>query len=195
MTMQYVKNSIIRTSCLCVLLLTSIITISAQDAESSSDPGRHLNFGIGASSWGVPIYANMEFPVSTTEPITLAVGGSYQSKSESYNYYYYNATWRHTIMGLSVAGNYYGDELIGLSDQFDLYAGLQLDYYIWKTTLKDSDDGFTESYSDSGLGGLGFSGIIGGRYHFGTSKRTSLNVVLGGGTVLSSGRIGLSVRL
>ncbi len=192
--MQSNNTFSIRAIVLCILFASTSLVASAQETPPSSGV-RYFNVGVGTSSWGVPIYANLEFPLKGTENISMAVGGSYQAKSESYNYYWYNATWRHTIMGINVAGNYYADEVLGLPEQFDVYGGLQLDYYIWKTNLKDSDDGFNQSYSGSGLGGLGVSGIVGGRYHFGSSKRTSINVVLGGGTVLSSGKVGISVRL
>ena len=187
------------TKILFVLMLISTISSSLcaqENASHVSDITKTLNIGIGASSWGIPVYANIEFPLNNTKAVTLAVGGSYQTKKETFGYFLGNYSWRHSIIGLQVAGNYYVDELFELPDAFDLYGGLQIEYYVWKTKLTDDGGlGFNENYSGSGAGGLGLSGFVGGRYHFGNTDKLSLNIQLGAGTVFFTGRLGVSIKI
>lgn len=178
------------------ILYTTIILsgLAANQASGQGGPDQtFLNLGFGISGWGVPVYVNYETPISV-ENITISAGGSIQSKTESYNYLFNDRIrYRHTILGLQVAGNYYFDELVGLPNDFDLYGGLQLEYYIWNTKVVDSKFN-SVAYTGSGAGGLGVSGLVGGRYHIKPNK-LSLNLILGAGTVFSSGRIGVSFWL
>ncbi|MEZ4798700.1 MAG: hypothetical protein R2809_02750 [Flavobacteriales bacterium] len=170
-----------------------VLGISSNNLLAQGGPDqKFLNAGVGLSGWGVPIYANFEFPIAND--FTLSVGGSYQSRVE--RYYYLPGQrigWRHNILGLQIAGNYYFDNLIDLPSDFDLYAGIQAEYYVWRTRLVDNKYGTVE-YSGSGLGGAGISGLIGGRYHVKPGK-LSLNLQLAGGTVMSAGRLGVSFWL
>lgn len=152
-----------------------------------------LNAGVGLSSWGIPIYVNYETPINV-DNVTISAGGSFQSKTESFNYFFNDRIrYRHSIIGFQVAGNYYFDELLGLSNELDVYGGLQLDYYIWNTRVLDTKFNTVE-YSGGGAGGLGVSGFVGGRYHINPDK-LSINLIVGAGTVFSSMRAGVSFWL
>jgi outer membrane immunogenic protein len=120
------------------------------------------------------------------------LGASYQSKSESYTWYGDKVTWKHTIIGVSASFQYYFDRLIDLDDDFDLYVGLGLGYYLWKTTLKSSYSGFSGDYTGSGTGGIGISYVAGGRYYL--NEKMALSLHYGGNTILSYARVGLSFR-
>lgn len=175
-----------------LVLFISIICLGMTSTGLFAQGGpdqKFLNAGIGLSGWGVPVYMNYEFPIAND--ITMSLGGSFQSKSE--NYFYgpsQKIGWRHTIIGLQAAGMYYFDNLIDLPSNFDLYAGLQLEYFIWNTKLVNGNFPGAE-YVGSGAGGLGFSGLVGGRYHVKPNK-LSLNLQFGGGSVMSSARFGVS---
>lgn len=172
-------------------LFLSVFCLFTSIAQDSTTKYRFINFGIGASGWGVPLYLGMEFPIAKDQ--TLSFDASYQTSSESYGWLGYNIVWRHTIIGINGSYNYYFNELIDLPEHFDSYAGVGLGYYFWRTRITETFNGFDEPYSGTGNGGIGISFILGGRYYF--KDNWAVNVQLGGGTVLSSGRLGVSYRL
>ncbi len=191
-------NLALRLVCLILTLFSiSSVTIAQQTASSGLDK-KAFNFGIGASSWGVPVFAELELPLNIDDNISLALGASYQSRKESYNNYYftYDVTWKHTITGLHISGRYYLDEWFSdiMPDQIDAFGGLNLSYYSWRTKLIDSANGFNENYNGTGNGGIRITAQAGGRYHFKEDGKWSLFVLFNGTSLLSSANIGLSCQ-
>ncbi|MGV3598198.1 MAG: outer membrane beta-barrel protein [Bacteroidota bacterium] len=184
------KIKMISTFMLCVFFAINC------SAQGENEKHRYFNLGIGISNWGIPVYAGLEFPIGKKKEhgndLSMAIGGSYQSKSESYSWFGDKLTWRHTIIGVNVSVHYYFDRMIELDDDFDLYAGGGFGVYSWKTTLTESSGGFSGSYSGSGTGGIGFSYVAGARYYL--NKKVALNIHYGGNTILSSARVGVSFR-
>lgn len=175
-----------------VFLLFSVLfsPVLAQP-DSGHVQSNYLNFGVGVSGWGIPIYASFEFNVGTN--MALDLGGSYQSKNETYRSGLYGATWQHTIVGVQGSFHYYLDAILALPDDFDLYGGASLGYWIWETDLRESSTGFDGSYAGTATGGFGLGIQAGGRYFF--LDNLALALELGGGTILSSGRLGLSLEM
>jgi hypothetical protein len=95
-----------------------------------------------------------------------------------------NNRWIHTIIGLSANGNYHFFEP---GDQFDVYAGANLGYYFWNVRSTEAGVG---SYSGSGSGGFGLGLQLGGRYRL--DNGITLHGEVGGGTVFSAARVGVS---
>lgn len=169
------------------MLLCSFIVVLAMATNSVqaqfnpyADNAKMLTAGIGVSSWGIPIFVRFEAPVA--DNITVGGGLSYQSKGENF----FGSRWRHTIFGINARGNYHFNEVLDINDKWDLYAGLNLGYYIWNTTWDDSGSGI--DYSGSANGGLSLGIHLGGRYFI--SDNFGINVEVGGGTVLGGGTIG-----
>jgi hypothetical protein len=198
-----------KTSSIIIAALMITCNICAQTQTELSDEsieitgkensGRFLNIGFGASGWGVPVYANLEFPIKF-ENQSISVGCSFQTKSESYGRYYGETLrWNHSIIGVQGAWNYSLDELISqfieIPEEFELQTGAQLDVYIWKSTLSSDFENYDVAYSGAGRGNVGFSIRTSARYYFGENDRLSANVSLRGGTVMSSGRVGISLSL
>ena len=171
-----------------LLLLTFLCAIGINAISAQAPSSKKINAGIGVSGWGIPVFATVEIPLKAANQ-SIVFGGSFRSKTESFSYLPRSSSWRHTIIGLEGGWNYYFDDLIDVPRDFDLYGGLRLNYYIWQTKLVGNIDGFNGEYTGSS-GGLGFRGVIGGRYHF--KESTSLFVELGGGNMISGGRLGLS---
>lgn len=176
-----------------IILLCSTALSWAQDSKSKL---RFFNVGVGASGWGIPVYAGVEFPVGKKKELkndlSMALGASYQSKSESYDWFGDKITWKHTIVGINASLHYYLDRLIDLDEDFDFYAGGGIGYYSWKTTLTETSGGFSGTYSGTGSGGIGFSYLVGGRYYL--TDNLALHVHYGGNTILSSARAGVSFK-
>ncbi len=104
---------------------------------------------------------------------------------------YERVKWTHTVIGFNARGAYYADRILDIPSDFDLYGGLDLGFYIWNTKQKSSVDGI--DYSGGDLGGFGLSAFVGGRYFF--NPNMAVNLELGGGSVTSGGRIGVSFVL
>lgn len=172
-------------------VLTALFLLGAffgSQSLSAQPDSKYFNLGVGLSTWGIPVFGTVEIPLEFPNQ-SIVVGGSFRSKRESFNYLGSSSSWRHTIVGLEGGWNYYFDELLDVPSEFDLYGGARLNYYFWSTRLTDTIDGYDETYSGS-QGGLGFGLAVGGRYHFKSNK--SIFAEVGGGSVLSGGRVGLS---
>ncbi len=156
-----------------------IFTFSDSKAQYNPyDDGRNIaTIGVGFSNWGVPIYGRFEVPV--VDNITVGGGLSYRSRT--------NTFYRFTIIGISALGNYHFNELLELPDEFDLYAGASLGYYVWNISDRDN---LGVDYTGSESSGLGFDVQIGGRYFF--SDNLAANLEFGGGNQTSGGSIGIS---
>lgn len=170
------------------IVLGLLLTASALFAQSPDT--KLINAGIGFSGWGIPVFANAEFPLKFDNQ-SVVVGGSFRTKRERFNYFNDKYAWRHTIIGLDAGWNYYLDELLELPGEFDVYGGLRLHYFIWNSSLVDPIDGFTDSYSGNS-GGLDFSVVLGGRYHF--QPNMSAFMQLGGSRYMSGLRAGVSFQ-
>jgi len=137
-----------------------------------------INAGIGLSGWGIPVYANYEYGFS--DVISGGVEGSYRSFSENYS----NSNYKYTVLGVGAFANYHANELLSIPESWDVYAGATLGYYIINV-----DSEYPSSYGS----GLSFGGQIGARYYF--SDKMGVNLELNGGSVVTGGKLGLTIML
>jgi outer membrane immunogenic protein len=157
------------------ILLSFFALINAQSPIGKGQ--KQLNFGLGFSGWGVPVYLGMDFGVHPD----ISLGGEISFRSYSDNYY--GNSYSHTIVGFDFNGNYHFNRVLEIPKNWDLYAGLNLGFYYWSSS---------NDYHGSGSSGLGLGLQIGGRYYF--SDKWAINLELGGGNV-SGGKIGLTCKL
>ena len=158
------------------MLFGLALTSQAQGTLRKGDT--QLNAGLGLSGWGTPVYVGLDFGVGKN--FTLGVEGSYRS----YDQNYYGGKFSSSIIGLQGNGNYHFNDILDMDDEWDLYAGLSLNYYIWQT-----DTAYKEYARASGLG-LGAQ--VGARYFF--TKKFGLNLELGGGNATSGGKFGITYK-
>lgn len=174
-----------------VLLFTLGLCVSEAVAQFNPYSEKAIlgNAGIGISGYGIPIYASVDFGIA--DNITLGGGIGYQRDTESFSFLGTTTKWRHSIFNITARGSYHFNEILSLEDNWDIYGGLDLGYYIWDTKL--SEGGTNVSYSGSGSGGLGVAIRGGARYFF--KENLAANLEVGGGNVLSSARIGVTLKL
>jgi outer membrane immunogenic protein len=159
---------------------TKSTSTKKQKASGSFQDGVvQLNAGVGASGWGTPVYVGLDFGV--TEDITIGAEGSYRSFNETY----YLSSYKSTIIGIGVNGNYHFGRILDIPSQWDLYAGLGLSYYIW--SYGDS------TYAGTNASGISLGGQLGGRYFF--SDKFGVNLELGGASATTGAKIGITYRL
>jgi hypothetical protein len=137
-----------------------------------------FNVGVGFSDMGTPIYIGADFGV--LRDVTFGGELSYRDYHENWN----NDGYDHNIMGLSGNGNYHFNRILGISQRWDFYAGLNLGFYIWTSP---------DAYEGSNSSGLGLGAQVGGRCYL--SDRVGLNIEFGGGNAFSGGKLGLSFKL
>jgi outer membrane immunogenic protein len=163
-------------------LLLSAVLLCAFGLSYSQSPlpvgQAQVNFGLGISGWGVPVYVGLDY--SILRDVTIGGELSYRSYRDDWGYYYYNQR----IIGISGNGNYHFNTLLHIPRKYDFYAGANLGVYIWNSP---------SDYHGPNNTGIGVGAQVGGRYYF--SKRGALNLELGGGNVFSDGKIGLSFKL
>jgi outer membrane immunogenic protein len=162
------------------LFAFALILISGNTFGQTSAPlsKTQLNFGVGFSGWGIPLYIGIDHYVHPD----ISIGGelSYRSYRENWKDEHYS----HNVIGLSLNGNYHFNRLLRISQDWDFYAGLNLGFYIWSSP---------NDYIGNHSSGLGIGAQIGGRYYF--SRNIGLNLEFGGGNAFSGGKLGLSIRL
>jgi len=160
---------------LAVLACMSVVSFS----QNSLSTGRtQLNFGVGFSDWGVPLFIGFDHAVSND--VTLGGELSYRSYREYWDQYYYD----HSITGISGNANYHFNNLFSIPRNWDLYAGLNLGAYIWSSP---------DAYDGTHTSGLGLGAQVGGRYFI--SRKVGLNLEFGGGNAFTNGKFGLTIKL
>ncbi len=161
-----------------ILTAVSILVASFSFAQAPLEKGSiQLNAGFGASTWGTPIYFGADYGAS--DVITIGAEASYQS--------YKSFGITSTIIGIQGNANYHFNEILKISQEWDLYAGLNLNYYNWNV----GDENNTISLVDDEPFGIGAQ--IGARYAI--SENFLVNLELGGGSVNSGGKIGITYKL
>jgi hypothetical protein len=158
------------------LLVCAFSHVQAQYALQTGK--MQFNGGIGLSSWGLPLYAGIDYGFDKN----ISFGGELSLRS--FNERVLGERYTSSIIGISGNANYHFVELLGIDDLFDVYAGLNVGFYIWNTS---------GDYVGAGATGLGVGAQIGGRYYF--KKNMAVNVELGGGNAFSGGKVGLSILL
>jgi hypothetical protein len=156
-----------------------VLVASISMAQSPLPKGQaQLNAGVGLSSWGVPIYVGLDFGVTPE----LSLGGevSFERYDEDWHAYHYN----HSIVSISGNANYHFNKLMKIPSNWDLYAGINIGFYIWS-----SPGDYHGDHSSS----LGLGAQVGGRYYL--SKTVGLNLEFGGGNEFSGGKFGVSIKL
>ncbi|MDX9883564.1 MAG: outer membrane beta-barrel protein [Prolixibacteraceae bacterium] len=162
-----------------IVILSLLVLSSLSYARPSIQKGgSQLNAGVGLSSWGVPVYIGLDYGVHPD----ITVGGELSYRA--YNDKYANISYDHSVIGISGNGNYHFNRVLEIPPKWDLYAGLNLGFYIW-----NSPDGYLGSHSS----GLGLGAQVGGRYFF--SDKIGLNLEFGGGNAFSGGKLGLTFKL
>lgn len=159
-----------------IFLMTCVFVSNAQSPLGKG--GKQINIGAGFSNYGIPVYGGMDFGIH--KDITMGFQLEYQRYDEDWN----NGKYNHQVYSFSLNGNYHFNTVLEIPQNWDFYLGANIGYWRW-----DSSDGYKGDRS-SGLG-LGFQ--VGGRYYF--TKSVGLHLELGGGNVISGGKIGLSFKL
>ena len=137
-----------------------------------------LNAGIGLSSWANPGYVGFDYGVR--QNVTIGAEATYRYFREEWN----NSTYRHHVLGISGNVNYHFNTIIEIPSEWDLYIGASLSYFLLNST---------KGYRGREKGGPGLGGHIGGRYFF--NDKLGLNLEFGGGSPISGGKLGLTIRL
>lgn len=163
------------------IILTLLVVVAAGIifAQNPVAKGQaQINAGVGFSSWGVPIYAGLDYGIH--KDFTMGAEISHRAYRENRHDHYYD----HSVTGFSGNVNYHFNHIMNIPRDWDFYAGLNLGFYVW--TSPDDYDGDHTS-------GLGLGGQIGGRYYF--TNALGVNLEFGGGNAFNGGKIGLSIKL
>lgn len=166
-----------------ILILFLVVTSSTVFGQRVMEGESQVNAGIGfTSGWGLPFYGGFDYGVH--EDITVGLQASYATRTYNAGTYGdYKANW----FGIGANGNYHFNTILGIPDNFDVYAGVTLAY---NSLSYNYPNGFAGSNTGSGVG---FAGQLGARYYF--SDNFGINLEFGGGNIASGGKIGISFKL
>ena len=163
-----------------LLLIIALALISALTfSKNLSAQDTQLNLGVGFSDWGVPLYIGFDHYVSND----VTLGGEFSYRGgyrENWNNRYYDRN----VMGFSGNANYHFNSVFEIPRTWDLYAGLNVGFYVWNSV---------DNYEGDHNSGLGLGGQIGGRYYL--SNKVGLNLEFGGGNAFRGGKVGLTIKI
>ncbi len=119
------------------LTLVLFVTTVAHSQYALQTGKMQVNGGIGLSSWGLPLYAGLDYGFDKN----ISFGGevSFRSFSERILGERYSSS----IIGLAGNANYHFVEMLGIDDLFDVYAGLNLGFYIWNNVELGGGNAFS----------------------------------------------------
>lgn len=149
----------------CMKSILICIALALSVSLSGQQHGDHLNLGLGLNGIGLPIGVSYDWGFQGD--FNLGLGASLALSSRDYG---------GSPIGLGFFTQWYADDLLDLPSEFDAYASGGVYYYTYK-----------------GGDAIDLNISIGGRYYF--DDRLGLNIELGGGSVLSGGRVGVTWRM
>jgi len=139
------------------MLLVAFVFIATVSVNAQAQ--KYMNFG----GLGTGLYFGMEFPVASA--ITVGFQG--------------NTDYEFKKFVIAAKGNYYFDELFGVTPDWDVYAGLNAG---WRIDNHDNGDG----------DGFAWGVHIGGRWFW--SDKWGLNAEFGGGSGVLGG-LGVTMKM
>jgi len=165
----------LRIAIIATVFISNLTSLHAQ--SPIGEGGKQVNGGFGLSSWGIPIFAGFDYGVH--DDVTVGGEVSYRRYRERW----LGRDFDHSIMGFLVNGNYHFNTLLEIPSDFDLYAGLNLGFYVWSSP---------EAYGGDGGSGLGLGLQLGGRYYF--TEKIGVLFELTGGNSVANAKVGISGR-
>lgn len=124
-----------------------------------------VNAGAGFSNRGIPIYGGVDYAFH--KDMTVGAEGALNFYDKS------------TYLGAIGNWNYHFNDLLNLTNDWDVYAGVNVGIYLGLNNIVPA--GF--------MGGI----QLGGRYYI--NDQLGLNFQVGGSNIYGSGRFGVSIRL
>ncbi len=166
-----------------LIIIMGLFALNLALGQRLSEAEMQVNAGLGfnSSGWGVPIYAGLDYGIHPD--ITVGAILSYASKTYNYAMHNNKGTW----IGIGARGDYHFNSLLEIPNDWDAYAGVTLSYNYFSY-----DHSWEKGYSNYDDSGLGLAIQIGGRYYF--NEQWAVNLELGGGSVASGGKIGVSYK-
>lgn len=163
-----------------VFILGLISLFGTMHAQRLQKGEAQINAGIGvANGWGMPVYAGVDYGIH--KDISVGMEGSFATEN-------YSGDVKGRWFGIGINGNYHFNTLLKVPDKWDIYAGVTLAY----NSFSYKYDGSDYDYFDGKSSGIGFAGQAGVRYYF--TDHFAVNVELGGGSVASGGKAGISYK-
>ncbi len=159
------------------LIVLVALTYAANAQYALPVGSTQLNAGLGLSTWGIPVYIGFDYGAATD--ISAGAELSYRGYGDNFQ----GVKYRHSIIGISGNANYHFNGILDIPEEFDVYAGANIGFYIWNSS---------NDYPGSRASGLGLGLQAGGRYYF--NSKTAVNLELGGGNAFAGGKIGLTIK-
>jgi outer membrane immunogenic protein len=163
---------------LTLLLFCSLSLPALRGQYALAEGSSQLNAGLGFSTWGAPVFIGFDYGID--QDVSLGAEVSFRSYRERWQ----GDRYAHRIIGISGNGNYHFNSILEIPQEWDVYAGVNVGFYIWSSD---------ERYGGSRSSGLGLGAQVGGRYYF--SEKFAVNMEFGSGNAFSGGKVGITVKI
>ena len=159
-----------------ILLFVFTLSLGANAQAPLAEGAFQINAGLGATRGAIPLSVGVDYGLMPD----ITVGG--ELNFWSYRNRVVFTDYRFTVIGVSANANYHFNTIADLPSDIDVYAGLNLGFYV-----------LSSSFAGAGSSNLGLGGQLGGRYFF--TDNVAVLLELGGGTFYSTGKIGVTFLL
>lgn len=111
-----------------LILLALVVSFNCSYGQYAlSNGGTQLNLGLGFSDFGIPVYVGLDQGISRD----VSLGGEVSFRS--YTDDYHDVNYALNVVGISANGNYHFNRVLYIPRNWDLYAGLNIGFYIWNS--------------------------------------------------------------
>ena len=164
------------------LILFLTFCVSQTYAQNPIRKGEmQLNFGLGASTFGLPLYIGFDYGIH--ENISIGPIVSFRAyPTRGFDAVGNRVTYNHTAFGIGYTGDFHFNNLLDIPREFDVYAGATISYF-----FVSSPGG----YVGTAIPNVGVNPHVGGRYNF--NPKWSLMAQIDAGTH-SSALAGLTYK-
>lgn len=172
-----------------LLVTGTLFNVSAQRVMHGD---KQVNAGVGFSNgWKTPVFVGFDYGLN--DDVTLGAQVAYASQSSDYKYYSDKLTW----ITFGVNANYHFNRILKVPNNWDLYGGVTIAYdsFNYTTSSKSNDpyyDNVVKNLSSPNNSAVGFAAQVGARYYF--TNKFGVNLEYGGGSSISSGKVGVSFK-
>lgn len=159
-----------------IILFVFTLSLGANAQAPLAEGAFQINAGLGATRGAIPLSVGVDYGLMPD----ITVGG--ELNFWSYRNRVVFTDYRFTVIGVSANANYHFNTIADLPSDIDVYAGLNLGFYV-----------VSSSFAGAGGSNLGLGGQLGGRYFF--TDNVAFLIELGGGTYFTSGKVGITLLL
>lgn len=161
-----------------IILLKLLLSMNANSQIFEFVKDKHVNLGVGLSSWSFPIYSGIELFLNKN--FSLGLEATYATNTLNI----FNFNKNNSILGFNSFTNYYLNSLFDVELRFDIYTGVNMGYYFLSKY---------NNFPNSVQRGFNFGAHLGAKYNL--NQKFAINLELNVSNKIRGTRAGISIKI